>query len=122
MISSSAKFINQLIESSPKKNWRLSQEDWDEETITREEVKRPSMYKVILHNDDYTTMEFVIEVLKKVFHLSATESEKVMLQVHHQGSGICGVYSFEIAETKVYQATEMAKNSGHPLLCTMEEE
>jgi len=109
-------------ENHSTNSWKLTQEEWDEETITSEEVQRPKKYKVILHNDDYTTMEFVIEVLRKVFHLSTADSEKVMLEVHNQGSGICGTYSFDIAETKVQQVMDMAKSSGHPLLCTMEEE
>ena len=73
-----------------------------------------------MHNDDYTTMEFVVEALIRVFHKSPTEANRIMLQVHMQGRGICGTYPFEIAETKVYQVHSRAKEAGFPLKCTME--
>ncbi len=81
----------------------------------------PGKFAVVLHNDNYTTMEFVVEVLKKYFQKSGEESIKVMLQIHNQGKGVAGVYSFQIAETKVMQVTEYARANGHPLKCTMEE-
>lgn len=82
----------------------------------------PPLYKVLLHNDDYTTMEFVIAVLQNVFQKSYAESEEIMLSVHQKGIGLCGVYTHEIAETKVAKVTQMAKIESHPLKCTMEKE
>jgi ATP-dependent Clp protease adaptor protein ClpS len=82
----------------------------------------PNRYKVLLHNDDYTTMEFVVEILMKIFHKSITESEKIMFAVHKNGKAVCGIYSYEIAQTKVYQVKQLAKRSGFPLLATLEEE
>jgi ATP-dependent Clp protease adaptor protein ClpS len=84
-------------------------------------VKRPPLYRVILVNDDYTPMEFVVEVLETVFGMERSQATRVMLEVHTKGKGICGVYSFEIAETKVAQVTNIAQQQQHPLLCTMEE-
>lgn len=89
-----------------------------EKTDTR--TKRPSLYKVILLNDDYTPMEFVVHLLRGVFHRSEEEAVHIMLQVHQDGAGICGVYSFEVAETKVEQVVSAALSSEHPLQCTME--
>ncbi len=84
-------------------------------------LKRPSLYRVILINDDYTPMEFVVEVLESVFGMERNNATRVMLEVHTKGKGICGVYSYEIAETKVAQVTSFAQQQQHPLLCTMEE-
>ncbi len=84
------------------------------------DLARPKKYKVILHNDDYTTMEFVVDVLKRFFSKSQDEAMKIMLDVHEKGSGICGVYSHEIAETKIAQVHEHARASGYPLKCSME--
>ncbi|NNM70039.1 MAG: ATP-dependent Clp protease adapter ClpS [Gallionella sp.] len=81
----------------------------------------PQMYKVILFNDDYTTMEFVIEVLQRFFAMNFERAQQVMLKVHNEGSAICGVYSRDVAETKILQVTEFAKQHEHPLRCTMEE-
>lgn len=89
---------------------------------TRKKVKRPSLYKVLLLNDDYTTMEFVIEVLRFVFHKSVMDATKIMLNVHHNGVGVCGVYPFEVAETKVNTVEALARERGFPLKCTMERE
>ena len=83
-------------------------------------VKEPPKYAVILHNDDYTTMEFVIEVLQRFFQKTHEEATRIMLSVHHQGKGVAGIYSFEIAETKVMQVTKHARQNGHPLMCTAE--
>jgi ATP-dependent Clp protease adaptor protein ClpS len=88
----------------------------------RPKVERPRRYVVVLHNDDYTTMEFVVHVLIKFFHLGETEATKIMLQVHHQGYGIVGVYTRDVAETKAAQVTDYAKEHGHPLRCTAEPE
>jgi ATP-dependent Clp protease adaptor protein ClpS len=84
-------------------------------------LKRPPLYRVILLNDDYTPMEFVVQVLEKVFGLDRNTATRIMLEVHTKGKGICGVYTYEIAETKVAQVTGLAQQNQHPLLCTMEE-
>lgn len=85
------------------------------------QVKRPPLYQVILLNDDYTPMEFVVDVLESVFGMDRTTATRVMLEVHTKGKGICGVFTYEIAETKVAQVTSYARQQQHPLLCTMEE-
>jgi len=90
--------------------------------LTKNKVERPPKYKVLLHNDDYTTMDFVINILQRFFGKSYEEAKVIMLKVHHDGIGICGVYSYEVAETKVFQVTEFAKINKHPLKCTMEAE
>jgi ATP-dependent Clp protease adaptor protein ClpS len=84
-------------------------------------LKRPPLYRVILLNDDYTPMEFVVRVLEKVFGLDRNTATRIMLEVHTKGKGVCGVYTYEIAETKVAQVTGLAQQHQHPLLCTMEE-
>ena len=84
-------------------------------------LKRPPLYRVILLNDDYTPMEFVVQVLEKIFSLDRTTATRIMLEVHTKGKGVCGVYTYEIAETKVAQVTGLAQQHQHPLLCTMEE-
>lgn len=84
-------------------------------------LKRPPLYRVILLNDDYTPMEFVVRVLEKVFGLDRSTATRIMLEVHTKGKGVCGVYTYEIAETKVAQVTGLAQQNQHPLLCTMEE-
>lgn len=95
--------------------------DINEELETRLSLDEPTQYKVLLHNDDYTSMDFVVEVLMNVFHKSLSDSEKIMLEIHHVGKGACGIYTYEIAETKVHQVTKMARSNGFPLLATMEE-
>jgi ATP-dependent Clp protease adaptor protein ClpS len=87
----------------------------------RPKLKRPPLFRVILLNDDYTPMEFVVGVLESVFGLDRGSATRIMLEVHHQGKGVCGVYTYEIAETKVAQVTGLAQQHQHPLLCTMEE-
>ena len=87
-----------------------------------EKLKQPSLYRVLLINDDYTPMEFVVEVLVNVFVMDKSSATRVMLDVHTKGKGICGIYSYEIAETRVAQVTKMAKEYQHPLLCLMEED
>jgi len=84
-------------------------------------LKRPPLYQVILLNDDYTPMEFVVDVLECLFGMDRTTATRVMLEVHTRGKGVCGVFTFEIAETKVAQVTMYARQHQHPLLCTMEE-
>jgi len=86
----------------------------------RPEVKLPPMYRVILINDDYTPMDFVIEILINFFRMSHDRATQVMLHVHTKGKGVCGVFTFEIAETKVAQVNEYSRQSEHPLKCTME--
>lgn len=84
-------------------------------------LKRPPLYRVILMNDDFTPMEFVVEILQGVFRMERTSATRVMLEVHTEGKGICGEYTYEIAETKVAQVNSIAQQQQHPLLCTMEE-
>jgi ATP-dependent Clp protease adaptor protein ClpS len=88
---------------------------------TDPKTKKPSMYKVLMLNDDYTPMEFVVDVLERIFGMDRTTATRVMLEVHTKGKGVCGVFTFEIAETKVAQVTTYARQHQHPLLCTMEE-
>ena len=89
---------------------------------TRPTTKRPQLFRVVLHNDDYTTMEFVIEVLEGVFDKSPAEAFRIMMHVHDSGHGVCGAYPFEIAETKVALVHERARQHGFPLRASMEEE
>ncbi len=91
-------------------------------TITKKKVQLPKKYKVLLHNDDYTTMEFVIYVLQSVFHKSLNEAERIMIEVHRNGIGLCGVFTHEIAESKAKKVERMARENSHPLLCTYEPE
>ena len=91
-----------------------------QKTASRSKSDRPPMYKVILHNDDYTTMEFVIEILMAVFSKKYQEATRIMLDVHRQGVGVCGVYTYEVAETKVETVHALAVENGFPLRCTME--
>ena len=87
-----------------------------------EEVTEPPLYKVLLLNDDYTTMDFVVEVLRFVFLKSVTDATYIMLNVHHNGAGLCGIYPFEVAETKVNTVEALARERGFPLKCSMERE
>lgn len=87
----------------------------------RAKIKPPGMYKVILFNDDYTTMEFVIEVLQRFFAINSERAQQLMLQIHNQGSAVCGIYARDVAETRVAQVTEFAQQHEHPLRCGMEE-
>ena len=91
-------------------------------TKTRAKTKKPSLYKVLILNDDYTPMEFVVHVLERFFAKPREEAVQIMLHVHRHGVGICGVYTFEVAETKVAQVIELARRHQHPLQCTMEKE
>ena len=91
-------------------------------TLTRTKTKKPSMYKVLILNDDYTPMEFVVYVLQRFFSKSAEDATKIMLHVHQNGVGICGVFTYEVAETKVTQVMDMARQHDHPLQCTMEKD
>lgn len=87
----------------------------------RPKLKRPPLYQVVLINDDFTPMEFVVEVLEKVFGMDRSRATRIMLEVHTRGKGVCGIYTYEIAETKVAQVNSYSRQHQHPLLCTMEE-
>jgi ATP-dependent Clp protease adaptor protein ClpS len=99
-------------------------EDQDSELVVQEskpELKRPPLFKVLLVNDDYTPMEFVVHVLETFFRMSREKATQVMLHVHTRGVGVCGVFARDIAETKVAQVNDFSREHHHPLLCTMEE-
>lgn len=89
---------------------------------TKRKLEKPPLYKVLLHNDNFTTMEFVVFVLVDAFHHSEISAIRIMLQVHNRGVGVAGVYTREIAETKIAKVTRLAREFDYPLLCTMEEE
>lgn len=89
---------------------------------TKPKAKRPSLYKVMVLNDDYTPMDFVVHILERYFHKTREEATGIMLKVHHEGVGVCGVYTYEVAETKVMQVMEFARQHQHPLQCVMERE
>lgn len=89
-------------------------------TKTKPKTKRPSMYRVLLLNDNYTPMEFVVHILENYFSKSAEEATQIMLQVHQKGIGVCGVFPYDVAETKVAQVVDYARKHQHPLQCTME--
>lgn len=91
-------------------------------TKTRPQTKKPPLYKVFLLNDDFTPMEFVVEVLESLFNKNRAEATRIMMHVHQKGVGLCGVYTFEVAETKVDQVMAAAHQAGHPLQCTLERE
>ena len=101
-----------------------TKQDSETGTIVAErkpEIKKPRMYKVLLMNDDYTPMDFVVSVLKQYFHKTTEQATKVMLQVHYDGAGVAGIFRAEIAETKVSLVNDHAQAHDHPLMCTMEE-
>ena len=91
-------------------------------TLTKPKTKKPSMYKVLMLNDDYTPMEFVVHVLERFFSKNREEATRIMLHVHQKGVGICGVFTYEVAETKVTQVMDLARKHQHPLQCTLEKE
>ncbi len=98
--------------------------DFDGDVALKEakpELKRPAMYKVLLLNDDFTPMDFVVEILTEFFNMSEERATQVMLQVHTQGMGVCGTYTKDVAETKVYIVNDYSREHHHPLMCTMEE-
>jgi ATP-dependent Clp protease adaptor protein ClpS len=109
----------------------MGDERWDEDgdegegstsLQTRTRTKKPSLYRVLLLNDDYTPMEFVVFVLERIFNKTREEATHIMLHVHQHGVGVCGVYTYEVAETKVGQVMDLARRNEHPLQCTMEKE
>ncbi len=91
-------------------------------TQTKPKTQKPALYKVLMMNDDYTPMEFVIHVLQRFFKMSIEDATKVMLHVHQRGVGVCGIFTYEVAETKVSQVMDFAKKHQHPLQCTLEKE
>ena len=93
---------------------------FDLATETRIKTKKPSLYRVLLLNDDYTPMEFVVHVLRRVFHKNGEEAERIMLQVHHEGRGVCGIYTRDVAATRVDAVLHLAHADQHPLQCLME--
>ncbi|MCO4844892.1 MAG: ATP-dependent Clp protease adaptor ClpS [Sulfurovum sp.] len=95
---------------------------FEEELELELELHEPKMFKVLLHNDDYTSMDFVVEVLTSIFHKTHAQAEQIMLQIHEKDKAICGVYSFEIAQTKAQQVKQRAKDNEFPLLATIEED
>lgn len=113
----------QIIMSDKKDSGTGSGDDGDTGLIveaTKPKLKKPPMYKVLLHNDDYTPMEFVVQLLMKFFSLSRNQAEEIMIHVHTRGMGVCGVYPREIAETKVRLVTDYAMENQHPLQCSMD--
>jgi len=95
---------------------------FEEELDFALELEEPKMFKVLLHNDDYTSMDFVVDVLIRIFHKTHAEAEQIMLQIHEKNKAVCGVYSFEIAQTKAEQVKQLAKQNEFPLLATIEED
>jgi ATP-dependent Clp protease adaptor protein ClpS len=95
---------------------------FEEELEVALELEEPQLFKVLLHNDDYTSMDFVVEVLMGIFHKDQQQAEQIMLQIHEKGRAVCGVYTCEIAQTKVEQVRQLAKRNEFPLLATMEED
>ncbi len=100
----------------------FSSDDQRVDGATDVATRLPRLYRVLMHNDDYTTMEFVIEILKKIFAKTGSEAEEIMLAIHQKGLGLCGIYTEEVAETKVMQVHDSARKAGFPLRCSMEEE
>ncbi len=103
------------------KNFELISPDFDLLEKEKTAVKPPSMYHVVLNNDDYTPMDFVIEILERFFSMDIERATQVMLKVHYEGKAICGTFTAEVAETKVAQVTMYSRENEHPLLCTMEQ-
>lgn len=89
--------------------------------VQEEEIREPNLYRVILHNDHYTTMNFVVEVLIAVFHMPAAEATRIMLDVHRKGRGLCGIFTYDIAVTKIDQVHRLARKNEFPLRCSLEE-
>lgn len=98
--------------------------EYGDQLVTRERTttRRPRRYKVVMHNDDYTSMEFVVRVLRHHFHKTETEANRVMLEIHHKGFGIAGIYAYDVAETKMAQVVSEAREEGMPLMISLEAE
>lgn len=117
-----------LLSSTPMAPFAMGDSDRDEDegtntgvaTRTRAKTKKPTPYRVLMLNDDYTPMEFVVLVLQRFFKMDMEEATRVMLAVHQRGVGVCGVFSYEVAETKVAQVMDFARQNQHPLQCTLE--
>jgi len=95
---------------------------FEEELDFALELEEPRMFKVLLHNDDYTSMDFVVDILTRIFHKTQAQAEQIMLQIHEKNKAVCGIYSFEIAQTKAEQVKQLAKENEFPLLATIEED
>jgi len=110
-------YISHMAKSPTKR-----EDNGDTQVITRAvpKTKKPQQYKVLLLNDDYTPMEFVVLVLEEVFKKGTEDAYTIMMHVHQKGVGVCGIYTFEVAETKVTQVMDKARENGHPLQCTLE--
>ncbi|MDD9841546.1 MAG: ATP-dependent Clp protease adapter ClpS [Alphaproteobacteria bacterium] len=110
--------------ATPKKGGNQGNPDSETGVLTRTKrtTQKPPLYKVIILNDDYTPMEFVVYILQRFFNKSIEEATQIMLHVHQNGLGICGVFTYEVAETKVTQVMDLAREHQHPLQCTMEKE
>ena len=108
--------------SGQKKNHGMNEPDIGLITKTKPKVKKPSMYKVMLLNEEYTPMEFVVHILERFFGKSGEDATRIMLHVHQKGVGVCGVYTYEVAETKLTQTIDFAKKNQHPLQCIMEKD
>lgn len=106
----------------PNEPGKAPEHEDDLAVVERPKTKKPRRYQVVLHNDDYTTMEFVVHVLMKFFHKSETEATQIMLHVHHRGYGVVGLFTRDVAESKAAQVMDYAKEHGHPLKCTAEPE
>lgn len=107
--------------------WEDDDDDLDDSntgvaTESKQKVEKPPLFKVLLHNDDYTSMEFVVFILMSVFHRDEQAAQRIMLEVHHKGIGVAGIFTFEIAESKINKVTALARAYQFPLLCTMEQE
>lgn len=107
-----------------EKKYTSPSDDYEGQVLTEEEAltKKPNLYRVLLLNDDYTPMDFVVHVLQKVFRKPFAEASRLMWKVHTEGQGLCGVFTFDVAQTKVYQTKSLARKHQHPLECVMEVE
>ena len=114
------KIVNALHETGNKNEINMAKEQSQLRERQRTNLKEPRRYKVIIYNDDFTTMEFVVMILKQVFLKSEEEAEELMLQVHHSDKAVVGIYSYDIAESKARKATTMAREQGYPLRLTVE--
>jgi len=112
--------LNRILMAGPDDDGGENTPERGVATKVRPKTKKPSMYRVLLMNDDYTPMEFVVSILMGIFKKTQEEATQVMLSVHQTGIGTCGVYTFEVAETKVAQVMDAAKRAQHPLQCTLE--
>lgn len=113
--------VSHKVELSMNKQYQWTSPDIDLLEDEKTKLKPPAMYHVILNNDDYTPMDFVIEILSRFFSMDLESATQVMLKVHFEGKASCGIFTAEVAETKVMQVTTYARENEHPLLCTMEQ-